>query len=55
MQKYCSRIFSGVGWSMNSAMGPTKKNANAETSLRKRTLRKNRNEIYYTGSTTTLT
>ena len=28
-QKHCLRIFSGVGWSMNSAMRPTKKNANA--------------------------
>ena len=31
--------FSGVGWSMNNAMGPKKKekNANPETSLHKRT------------------
>ena len=30
--------FLGVGWSMNSAMGPAKKKANAETLERKRTL-----------------
>ena len=32
-------VFLNVGWSMNSAMGPAKKNAYTETLVRKCTLR----------------
>jgi len=36
--KHCCCVFLGVGWSMNSAMEPTKKMQNAHSSLDKRTL-----------------